>query len=366
MDRDRSAKRYHRIQLGLGGVSLAVSAAWLVVLVVIGGGRALVDVAARWWHAWPWELLVVAAGVVLGKTLLTLPIRWVRGYWLPRRFGLLHQTLPSWLLDAVKAAALGGILSLVVLEAIYALLRATAVWWLGAAAFIALVSLLIGVIAPVVIVPLFYRLTPLTDETLRERLLALARRVGVPAIGVFVVDQSRKSRTANAALTGFGRTRRIILFDTLIAAFTPDEIESVLAHELGHHVHHDMWRGLAAQTAIGLVTFWVAARVLAATAGAVGLGSVADPAGLPWLVLVLGALGVLAVPIANAVSRAMERAADDFALATTGNATAFIDAMQRLGDLNLAEKDPPRVKEILLYSHPSVARRIARAAGAKA
>src|SRR5947209_2725571 len=240
-------------------------------------------------------------------------------------------------------------------------LAVTPPWGLVAAAIIMGAQVALTAVLPVWSVPLFYRLVPLADDGLRERLLALARRAGVDAIGVFVADQSRKSRTANAAVVGLGRTRRIILFDTLLAEFPPEEIESVLAHELGHHVHGDVRRGLLVNGALTLVTFRLAAFGLDAGGARFGLAGPADPAGLPWLALVALALGLVQVPLGNGFSRWIERQADDFALATTGNAPAFIGAMERLARLNLAERRPSRLKEIVLYSHPALERRIARA-----
>ena len=218
-------------------------------------------------------------------------------------------------------------------------------------------------VAPIWLVPLFYRLTPLPDGPLRTRLLALAGRVGVPVTGVFVVDQSRKSRTANAALVGLGRTRRIILFDTLIATFTPREIEAVLAHELGHHVHGDVRRGLLVQAALTALTFWIAAHAMTWGVTLWSLRGVDDPAGLPWLALVTAGVGAITLPLGNTFSRFVEREADAWALATTRDPEAFVGAMERLATLNLAERRPSRFKEIVLYSHPALDRRIARARG---
>ena len=233
-------------------------------------------------------------------------------------------------------------------------------WWLAASVVFLAVYVALAVVLPVWIIPLFYRLTPLADEALRSRLLTLASRVGAPAIGVWVADQSRKSRTANAAVVGLGRTRRILLFDTMLE-FAPSEVEAVLAHELGHHVHHDIWRGLAAQAVLTLASFAIAAVALRAGIEWWGLRDIADPAGLPWLAVVLGAVGLLALPLGNAYSRWIERRADDFALKVTADPDSFIGAMERLAALNLAERHPHRLKEMFLYSHPSIDRRIARA-----
>ena len=357
----RAATRYHRLQLALGAADLVLTIALLVVAQQSGATRAVVAAAAA--HtAWP-SIHVAAVAVALGVGLgtLTFPLAVVRGWWLPRRFGLLHQSFLAWLLDRLKGAALGGLLALAALEIVYGLLRVSAHWWLVASAVFAVAYVVIAMVVPVWILPLFYRLVPLADASLAARLLDLARRVRVPAVGVWVADQSRRSRTANAMLTGIGRTRRIVLFDTLVTQFTPAEIESVLAHELAHHVHRDHARGLVVQSLLTLVTLGVADLVLRGGARWLGLGGPADPAGLPWLALVLLGLGLVAAPLTNGFSRWLERQADDFAVTTTGDAPAFIGAMERLAALNLAERRPHRLVEIMLYSHPSIDRRIARA-----
>jgi STE24 endopeptidase len=177
---------------------------------------------------------------------------------------------------------------------------------------------------------------------------------------VFVADQSRKSRTANAAVLGLGRTRRILLFDTILG-FAAPEIEAVLAHELGHHVRHDMWRGLLMNSLLTLAGFVVAHVVLGAVVVWQGFRGLDDPAGLPWLALVFGVTGLLALPLVNGYSRWIERRADDFALRVTGDVDGFVGAMERLAGLNLAERRPHPLKEMLLYSHPAIDRRIARA-----
>ena len=355
------ATTYHRWQFWLGVSRLATTVALLVVLLVTGAALTLRQWAEAAGH--PRWLQVAELLVILSAALraATAPLTWLAGYHLPRRFGLLHQPLARWVLDHLKAVALSGALALVAAEAVYALLSLTAWWWLWGAVVFFVGSALLATVVPVLIVPLFYRLAPLTDEALRERLLALASRAGVPIVGAWVVDESRKSRTANAALTGLGRTRRILLFDTLVERFGADEVESVLAHELAHHVHGDLRRALIVQAALTLVTFWVADRFLRFGSTRFGLEGPADPAGLPLFGLILVAVGLLTLPLANGYSRWVERRADDFALSLTRNPEAFIGAMERLAELNLAERRPHPVKEFFLFSHPSIERRIARA-----
>lgn len=363
MSESTDAARYHRLQLWLALAGFALGAVYLLLLLTSGAAAALADAVAARTSAWWMHVALVASILAAAQTLLACPLRWVRGFWLPRRFGLLHQPLGGWLVDRAKAAALAGPLGLGAVLVVYGLMRATGWWWLIAAGVFFLVGIALAALFPVLVVPLFYRLTRLADPALEHRLLALAERAGVAAIGVWVVDQSRKSRTANAAVVGLGRTRRIILFDTLATGFREDEVEAVLAHELAHHVHGDLRRGLLVQGALTVATFGVAAMLLDAGVGLWGLTSPADPAGLPWLALVFMLLGAVQLPVANGFSRWIERQADDFALRLTRDPAAFIGAMERLGRLNLAERRPHRLEEFLLYSHPALERRIARARG---
>jgi STE24 endopeptidase len=358
------ASHYHRLRLWLAAVRLALTTTFFVAVLATGAARALADAAAAAVASPVAQVAIVAVVLGMAHAVLSLPLGFVGGSLLPRRFGLLHQPLRSWLADRAKAAALGGAVALAGVEALYALLRATSLWWLGTAALAFGFSIVVTAVLPVWVLPLFYRLAPLADESLRSRLLALAGRAGVPALGVWVADQSRKSRTANAAVIGLGRTRRILLYDTLTASFRPEEIEAVLAHELGHHVHGDMRRGLLVQGALSVIMFWLADQALRGGVAWWGLSNPADPAGLAWLALVLMGLGLVTAPLANAFSRFIERQADDFALALTRNPGGFIGAMERLASLNLAERRPHRLKELMLYSHPALDRRIARARSA--
>jgi len=217
------------------------------------------------------------------------------------------------------------------------------------------------------LIPLFYKLTPLDDRLLRERILALAARMGVQAAAVVVADFSRKGRTANAAVVGLGRTRRILVSDTLLREFPVDEVEVVLAHELGHHARRHVAQGLVLQSLLIVGTLWAADRILRASAAGLGLTGPGDPAGLPLLALVLSALGLLTTPVVAAWSRRLEREADRVALEVSRAPDVFVAAMERLGQLNLAERRPGRLRELLFATHPSLEARIAagRAAAAR-
>jgi STE24 endopeptidase len=355
------ARSYHRWHFRLGALRLVITAGYLGALLASGAAARLRDFLAtwtsHWWLAVPCVVVILAAG----HQLLTFPLDWLGGFRLPRAYGLSHETLGQWLHDRAKGGLIGGGLAMAGMLVAYGLLRSTPWWWLWAAVAFFAGSALLTFVMPVWLVPLFYRLTPLADADLRSRLLRLAERAQVPAIGVWIADQSRRSRTANAAVAGLGRTRRILLFDTLVNNFEPEEVEAVLAHELGHHVAGDVWRRLVVQGALTLVAFGVADRALAAGGKVLGLSEPADIAGLPLLGLVTMAVSLGALPVINTWSRRVETRADDFALRLTGAPGPFIRAMERLSNLNLAERDPHPLKEMILYSHPSVGRRIARA-----
>jgi STE24 endopeptidase len=231
-------------------------------------------------------------------------------------------------------------------------------WWLLAALGFAVLLGLLARFAPVLLLPLFYDVRPLEREELRARLIALAEKAGTPVLGVFEWRLGDRTRKANAALVGIGRTRRILVSDTLLAAHSDQEIETVFAHELAHHVYGDIWSALALEAALLTVGCYVADRVLSKFALAIGLDGRADVAGLPLILLTVGLVSLVFAPAAHALSRAHERRADRYALDTTGNSTAFISAMKRLAATNLAEDHPSRLVELLFHTHPSTAARI--------
>jgi STE24 endopeptidase len=224
-------------------------------------------------------------------------------------------------------------------------------------------SVLLSNLAPVLIMPLFNKFVPLGDEhaELAERLLRLAEKANTRVRGVFKFDMSRRTKSANAALTGIGATRRIVLGDTLINEFTPDEIETVLAHELGHHVHRDIPLLIGFGTLTTTLGLFLASLALGWLVDFYGFSGPADVAGLPALGLILGAYGLLSMPLENAVSRWRERLADRYALQVTGKYEAFASAFTRLANQNLGEVDPEPWVVFLFHSHPPLGQRIRQA-----
>jgi STE24 endopeptidase len=228
---------------------------------------------------------------------------------------------------------------------------------LAAALFAGILVLLVQ-LAPLLLLPIFYDFKPLDRADLVARLVQLADRAGARVMGVFEWRLGDKTRKGNAALTGIGQTRRIIISDTILAEHSDEEIEVILAHELAHHVHRDIWKGIALETTLIALGFYLADRLLAALAGSFGLTGKGDVAALPLLLLAAGAVSLTLLPVANALSRAHERSADLYALEMTRNAPAFVSAMKRLAAQNLAEEHPSRLVQMLFYTHPPVSARI--------
>jgi STE24 endopeptidase len=212
--------------------------------------------------------------------------------------------------------------------------------------------------APVLLLPLFYTFKPLERAPLRDRLTALAAKANTSIKGVFEWTLSDRTKKANAALTGIGNTRRILLSDTLLAEYSDDEIEVILAHELAHHVHRDIWSALGLDGLLTFGGFYAADRLLQRAVPFFGLQSASDVAGIPVLLIAAGVLGLLVKPAMNAVSRSHERRADDYALRLTNNPSAFQSAMRRLGQQNLAEENPSRLVQAFFYTHPPIKERL--------
>lgn len=358
MNEDR-ATRYNRLKRTAGVVSLIVSVGYLVALLVTGASAAVRDWAASSGGGPLVVVTLYVVALVVGHELLTLPLALYSGLVLERKYGLSSESFGVWVRDHAKALAVGLLLSIggaiMAYLAIHALQDA---WWIATAAAFSLVAIGLANVAPVLLLPLFYRFRPLERAPLRERLLALARAHGVRAMGVYEWGLGEKTRKANAALVGLGSTRRIILSDTLLAGYADDEIEVILAHELAHHVHHDMWKAIAFETALAFLGAFAADRLFHAVAPRFGILRIDDVAGLPVLLLGAGAVSLVLIPLANALSRRAERRADRFALTVTKRRAAFISAMKRLAAQNLAEEHPSALVRALFYTHPPIPERI--------
>lgn len=363
-ERQQQAKQYACIRRRLWLVDNAFSAVYALAWLFLGWAVALREwLTTLMTNEW---LLVPAFVAVFGgiSSIVSLPLSYYSGFLLPHRFGQSNQTLKGWIIDRLKGLAVGAPLGLILLELLYLALRATGdLWWLWAAGGMLVFTVLLSNLAPILIAPLFNKYTPLGDEhkELADRLLALAARANTKVRGVFKFDMSRRTKSANAALTGIGSTRRIVLGDTLINEFSTDEVETVLAHELGHHVNRDIPLLITLGTLMTTIGLYLASLGLNWAIGYFGFNGVADVAAFPALGLILGAYGLVTMPLENAMSRWRERKADDYALQATGKGEPFASAFTRLANQNLGEVDPEKWVVFLFYSHPPLGERIAKA-----
>lgn len=341
------ASAYHRpLYLALAadvalstGVTALLAFSWL-------GDRLFDATAGPWWtRAVMFTLLVLAV-----LEAVRLPLAWWRGFLRERRWGFSTQTFGGWALDQVKGFAVGAILTAAALVALLGSIHVFPSWWpLAAVLGAAVLVLLLVFVAPLVLEPIFNRFRPLEDMELAAALRDLAERAGVPVREVLVADASRRTRKHNAYVSGIGGTRRVVLFDTLLGEAAPSELETVVAHELGHRRHHDVAKGT------------LLAMGSAALAVLVAWPLDPTPRHIPLLLFVWGLLELVSLPFTAALSRRLERQADRFALDLTRDAGAFEAVFRRMAQANLADLDPPRLVYTFMFTHPTPVERIAAA-----
>lgn len=357
------AKRYNRIHRWLGIGDFLLGLGFLLVILVTGWNGALRDLAYRAAFqnytvaVFFYVLILMVIAKLLGAGLE------YYGFRLEHRFRLSNQKANSWLWDEAKGFLVGLVLGGIVVELLYFTLREYPQhWWLLSWAVLLGLFVLLAQLAPVVLFPIFYKFEPLDNDELKMRLVRLGERAGTRVRGVYKWKLSEKSKKANAALTGLGSTRRIILADTLLDKFSPDEIEAVLAHELGHHVHRHILKSIAMHAVTTLAGFWVANWVLHYAVDRLHMfETLSDFANLPLLILVSTVLSFLLLPALNAYSRYNERQADRYAFESIANIDPFVSSMNKLAEQNMAERSPSKWVEWFFHSHPAISRRVAAA-----
>jgi STE24 endopeptidase len=363
-DDSPQARRYNRIHRWLGMADFVIGSAFLVILLITGWTGWLRDLALRrGFQNYTLAVFVYLFLLLLISKALGLGLDYY-GFRLERKFQLSTQNTRSWLWDEAKGFLVGLVLAGIVVELLYFMIRQSPQhWWIITWALFMVLFIVLAQVAPVVLFPIFYKFEPLENEDLRRRLVVLSEHAGTRVRGVYRWKLSEKSKKANAALTGLGRTRRIILADTLLDNYAPEEIEAVLAHELGHHVHRHILKSIFVQAGITLLGFWVANWVLHFTVDhhMFNLEELSDFANLPLLALTATALSLLLMPALNAYSRFNERQADRYAFESIASVEPFISSMNKLAQQNLAERTPSKWIEVLFHSHPAISKRVAAA-----
>jgi STE24 endopeptidase len=355
-------KRYSKLKQYATFATMGLGLAFVLVSAFVVGPA--IDRLLRDWIGDNRWLRLIAVGFIYaaGLELLTLPIDFWTSFILEHRYGLSNQSLLGWAWKRVKAYLIGGPLGLAMLLGLYSVLWFTGDWWwlIGAVGFLA-VTLVLGRLIPVLILPLFYKVTRLEDADLAGRFQRLVDGTGLSIAGVYRLHLSEETKKANAALAGLGKSRRVLLGDTLLDSFSPEEIEVVFAHEVGHHVHRHIIKMVVLSVFLTAGGLFLVDQVLRHAAVSLGYQSFDDPAALPLLLLVMTLFGLVLAPAQNALSRFFERQCDRYALERTGRPDAYRSAFCKLARMNKSDPDPNRFVVWLLYDHPPIRERLAMA-----
>ena len=361
MTSSEETKKYNRQKIILGVASTILGIVFLTAVLVSGASAAVEDIVSAWTRAAIPAFILYT--LILGGAgfLIELPLSFIGGYVLEHRYGLSQQSFGRWWLEMVKGLGVTLVIGLPLLIIFYLLLRRFPVlWWIPVGGVYFIFSVLLAQLAPVLLFPLFYRFTPLEDTGLVDQLQSISASEGLRVKGVYRFNLSKNTKKANAAFTGLGSTRRILLSDTLLDGFPPEEVVAVLAHELGHYRFGHLWKGLIAGFILSMGGLFLAGLGYRLTMGAFGGVRGDELAVLPLLALFLAAFGLVTAPLQNALSRHFERQADGYAVKKIGDVKNFIAALRRIGELNKADDWPHPLVEWYFYSHPALGRRIRR------
>jgi len=355
--------RHSRLLDVLYFVDFVYVVAVLYLLMRTGLSFRLRDVASRIARKRFFIAMTYFALLVLVIVALELPLTFYQGFIVPHQFDLTNQSLASWLGDFGKAivvnVVIGAPIAALALFAIHRFRRWWLVLWLGSIPLI-----ILGVVmTPLIIDPLFNKFEPLKDPVLRRDLLNEAARAGIEGSRVYQVNKSKQTKTMNAYMTGLGPSKRIVLYDTLLAKLDHDEILATMGHEMGHYVLHHLWKGIAFSIVVSFFGFFVAQRIYERGLQRWGIADRADPAAVPWLLLIATVLTFALSPVDSGFSRHIEHEADKFGLDLTHLNEAAASSMVKFCEDAKQDPSPPRFIEWWRYSHPAAQRRIDFALG---
>ena len=355
------AKRYSNINLALSLTGTILGWVFLGAIVFFGFTKIVEQWSFSVTSSSYLALLVFAGILGVIETILFFPLSFYSGYLLEHKYELSNLNLKTYFWEKVKALLVGIIIGVPVLLVFYYLLNTYQNWWwLPVGIFMFVVSVILGRLAPTLIFPIFYKFDPIEDESLVSLISKRCQSVGMKVTGVFQFNLSKTTKKANAAFTGIGKSKRVIIGDTLIDNFNQEEIDAILSHELGHFKLKHLWKMMALGTTVTFIGLYVVSLVYLKSVSVWDFDGITQLAALPLLALLLGVYGFLVGPIQNAVSRHYEYAADRFSLDLAGYKGSMISSLEKLADQNLADRDPHSIVEFLFHSHPSIKHRVTR------
>ena len=352
-------KKYNNLKLGIG-IGKGITGFILVLLFIsLGYSLKVENYLSGYFSNTYWLFLSFVFFTGLAGTLLFAPINFYKDFYLEHKYNLSNQTFIKWIWENLKGLIVSLIIGTpILLFFFYSLNNFGSLWWLPFAIGLFIVSVILGRIAPVLILPLFYKVTPLEDEDLKSRIESLAKDAGIKVQNVFKFNMSKNTKKANAAFTGIGKSKRILLGDTLLESYSKDEIETVIAHELGHYKRKHIIKNILIGTASSFLTLFLLAYLYERSLSWFDFQAITEIAAVPLLSLWGMIIGFIQTPLTNIISRKFEFEADEYAVSSTGKTEAFISTLEKLTDQNLADKDPNPFIEWFFYSHPSIKNRI--------
>jgi STE24 endopeptidase len=360
-DLKQKAKKYSTIRQNASLTESVLKFIFLTVFIISGYSKYLENILSGFTDNVYMILIMYLFVIIMINSVIFFPYDYYFGFKLEHRFGLSNQSFSQWMKEKFKAFLLGIIITLPLILIFYYLISVTDLWWLYTAMVVSFYSVVLAQLAPVLIFPLFYKFKPLENENLREKIISLCNKNNFRVSGVYSFNLSKSTKKANAAFTGFGRTKRIILADNLLNNFTDDEIITVFAHELGHYRNGHLLKNLFLSLVLIFTTFYISCALYNLLLPVFGFSAPYEIAALPLLALIMALLSVLSSPLSSYISRKFEFEADRFALETTRNIDSFRSTFSKLTETNLADEEPNKLVEFWFHSHPSVKRRIEKA-----
>ena len=353
------SKRYNNLKLGIGVAKAVVTFAIIVAFVASGLSLSLQEYLSGYITNTYGLFLsfVLTTGIAAG--ILFFPVNYYTDFYLEHKYDLSNQTFLKWIWEDLKAMLVSAAIGIPILLVFYYTMNKFGnIWWLPFAIILFVVSVVLARIVPVFILPLFYKIKPVEDDDLKKRIETLAIEAGIKVENVYKFDMSKNTKKANAAFTGIGKSKRILLGDTLLDNYTYDEIETVIAHELGHYKRKHIIKNIIIGTASSFLTLFLIAYFYGESLHWFGFENITEIAALPLLTLWAMLIGLVQTPLTNMLSRKFEYEADEYAVLSTGKSEAFISTLDKLTEQNLGDKDPHPLVEWFFYSHPSVNNRI--------
>lgn len=304
-------------------------------------------------------LLIFTFSLGLFSSILFFPIKYFVEFYLEHKYNLSNQTFLKWIWEDAKEAAVGLVIGIPILLIFYYLLNLfNDLWWLPFSIVLFIISVFLAKILPIIILPIFYKVTPLENEELKSKILELSKEAGLSVENIYKFNMSKNTKKANAAFTGLGKSKRILLGDTLLENYTNDEIETVIAHELGHFKKKHIIKNIFIGTVTSFAMFFLISKFYSLSLPYFGFSSTTTIAALPLLGLWATIISFVITPLSNSISRKFEYEADKYSIEATNKKEAFINTLEKLTDQNLGDREPHPIVEWFFYSHPSIKKRV--------